>query len=268
MEPSRYVEKFGIIDLNFRELYPDILRDVREYLHPSNLVIDTINEKTPDDDCIIISWKDDEREHVYRFLKPGVVRPSEALMKLTEARKAVEAESILVKNFPRSYKESIGEMRSFIKHRLAGNERPQLLIITGPYYSGKSFIADVIISRIGGRSKCCSIPMSERFSPEYETVVTEALKDRKLMIYFDLLDDCKSHKNFSALAQKYLLSTDVLLTIDIETLQKLDPKLINNDCVIIACENGLQHTRTAVEDPEKIMNQALEDMQVRFFVFF
>ena len=92
IQPQRgYFFETPIADLNFEELYPDLLKDVRDRLVPHNMVIDIDNQHTPDEDCIIIQWTDDTGEHKYRYLKPGKMNQFEALQKLNKERRAAKA---------------------------------------------------------------------------------------------------------------------------------------------------------------------------------
>lgn len=239
------LDEYGVLDLNFKDLYPDFLQDVRDRLQPWNMVLDIPDdngEKIPDDDCIIVQWKDDKGEHKYRFLKPGVVSTSEVLEKLNKERSALKAKATFFVNFPTTFDENVAKMRDFVRHRLAGNERPKLYIVTGPYCSGKSFIADVLIAATGGRSKVCSMPLVAQTNREYQSLIDEALKERDLLVCWELKNEEKQLKDFTTLAQKYLFSTDVLLIISSDLLQKLDHALVNNDCEIIACAENISQS--------------------------
>lgn len=227
------VKQFGVPDLDFKELYPDVLQDVRECLHSSNVVFD---ENERDEDCITVQWKDDKGEHKYRFLKPGIISQAEALTRLEKERESAKVKTIFQKNFPTTFNKNITKIRDFVRHRSVGDERPRLYIITGPYRSGKSFIADVMIAATGGWVRICGMDL---FGGGANSYVDEALKERKLMVCFELPNEEKALKRFSELAQKSLFSTDVLLIISNNLLQELDRSLININTIFIECEKSL-----------------------------
>lgn len=164
-------------NINTQELYPDIFTEIKQQISPHRLVMNNNNQPIiPDEHCTIVKWTDKDGEHIYRFLKDEYINK-----KVENNQISFDDVLLILKKNLNCTGMLMGILydlnRSGFKPFIFS--KPAIIVVIGPYCSGKSFIIDIIKAFLD-KNKYMEIPTSILSQDLYEfayTKVTQIVAD-------------------------------------------------------------------------------------------
>lgn len=299
--PTRGLYEYDLEEeLDFSTLYPSIFHTIGKQITPQNLVT---NIGIPNERCIIVKWTDREGEHIYRFAKDehAIQKAYEVVKELRDKTGKTDEENIealtpkppdmdsMITSFDKELDPDVetkmNDMKSIFEKnfshpeifhgllstlhsgKLCRDTKYDIIIVTGPFCSGKSLVIDVIEAFVG-KEKCFCLPdnylggkkflsdlsfFGTRELPHYSVNIMKNAYGKELLIFKELLPKPEQYKIFWDNIVKASEIIPILIGVSDEEMEMIPPK-DREKCIILRCERELSRDErdTSLRDRHKI----------------